>query len=292
MARWLCLSVVAGAAASALPSGGLCAQFSYGGDLTFAPHYTWRGLTRDGGWVAQPDVFVSFGGTGARATLGVWSSIELGSRDAGALRLGRRWWGETDPWLELACHCLIDVAAGWTSYVFAADARDPGPLRSTGEFYVRLQDLDLPIRIVPQLGVWYDPSVVHGTYLEASAIIRVPFWSGVVIPLGSLTITPTIGYSAGQEVNQSNPAEAAYFEGSGFTHFSVTAALTAGEVPLWKVANTLRFETHFQRGIDARTQAVNLPAAPTMQRTQWWIALSLTVLGPRCRPARGLCPRS
>jgi hypothetical protein len=265
----------------------LATQVAYGLDVGLSSRYLWRGLTRDGGWVVQPDVFLSYRRGGAVATLGEWATFDVGSRSPDALRLALHTLGENDPWLEVGCHCLVDIAAGWTRHIFARGAQQVVPTQNGSELYGRIQDLDLPY-VVPQFGLWYNESAEQGTYLELSLGIRVPVWPAVILPLGSLTVTPIVGYTSGPSGRSGGASEPPYFAGSGITHYAVDAAIAIGQLPFWKLSYATRLETRFQRNKDPNTMFLNLAhRAPT----QWSFAFTFTALAPRCNPAHSLCPR-
>lgn len=277
--------------ASASPAG-LSAQvpLSYGADLVALSRYEWRGLALRDAWVLQPDAFLSAGKNTARITGGVWSNVQLSRADSAS---GIGYGGavnEVDPWLEVALAAgPFDLAAGWTGYFYdLEDAKNLATeLANTHELYARADLVELRY-LVPSLAVWYDLDAVRGAYFEAGLTGRVPLWAGVELPIGSLFLNAVGGYSAGQELNPNEPDQVARFATSGVTHLDFSADLTAGYVPLGFVSGALNLAFHVQRNIDANARRIG---GNGLER-DWitWVALSLTVVGPRCRPTRGICP--
>lgn len=268
-------------------------QLSYGADLALRTRYQWRGLTRHNGWVLQPDLLLSIGRPALRFTSGVWGNVELAAPDAATgIGPGRPWFGELNAWSELAGIVgPFDVAGGWTGYTFpsATGARGvPGGLHDTHEAYARVEMLSLPV-IVPRVAAWYDLHAVKGGYLEGGLTIRVPAWTEVLVPIGSLFLGAVVGYSAGQEVNAAAPGEAAYFARRGFTHLDLSAALTAGYIPVGAWDTAVRLEYHVQIGWDPRTKFADAVTGDRAVRA--WLGLSFSGLGPACRPDRAICPR-
>lgn len=271
----------------------LSAQVSYGLDLALASRYEWRGITRHDGWVVQPDVLISLGRPARRLTAGVWGNVQLAAPDsASGIGLGRSWLGELNAWTELAGVVgPVDVAAGWTSYVFpqaASAVRVSGGLHDTQELYAHLELLSLPV-VVPRLAIWYDVSAVKGAYLEGALTVRVPAWTQVFFPVGSLFLTAAAGYSAGQEMNPNAPGQAAYFARRGFTHLDLSAAIASAYLPVGALKATARLEYHVQIGWDPRVRIAS--GASGDQRVKTWLSVSVGALGPQCRPSQGVCPR-
>lgn len=271
-ARW-----VTNGLAAALTAGigqSATGQISYGADVALTPHYVWRGRIVDEGWMALPDAYVAYRlGSALSATAGAWSTIELGSRDSTVLHLARRWFGETDPWIEVAASGPVDVAVGWTRHLFPA-----GSLPNTSEVYARVEDLELPV-IVPRISAWWSLGAAHERYLEGALPVRVPFWNGVLLPVGSILVTPTVGYNASRT--------STYFARRGFTHLDLAAALTIGPVDVGRFRNAVRVEGHWQRSYDPSTKFMSLTET---RSGRGWVAFEISVFAPRCQSPRELCP--
>jgi hypothetical protein len=137
------------------------------------------------------------------------------------------------------------------------------------------------------MSAWYDVDAVKGAYLEGGLTVRVPVWTGMVVPIGSLFLGAVVGYSAGQEINATDPTETAHFAEDGVTHIDVSADLTVGYLEIGPLNGALNIEFHLQRNRDPATKVID--GAGNTGNVIPWFGVTLTVLGPRCRPTRAIC---
>jgi hypothetical protein len=239
----------------------------------------------------QPDLFASYSVPFARFTAGAWSTIELASpNSATGIGLGKQWFGEVDPWAEATWRLgPLDVTTGWTAYLFLEpeDARGlAAPVDHTHEIYARAEVLELPL-LVPRVSLWRDVGALDSWYAEGSLAVRVPLWSNVLAPFGSLVLNGTAGLSTGASVADAGPGGPAYYADGGLTHLDFSAAFTIGELPFGPVWAAVLLEFHTQVGVDEFTKRIDATGTPQKART--WLALTWSMIGPRCRPARRLC---
>src|SRR5438876_422643 len=82
---------------------------------------------------------------------------------------------------------------------------------------------------------------------------RVPAWTQVLFPIGSLVLDAATGYSAGREANPAVPNAPAYFARQGFTHLALSAAMTGGYHRLGAINVAGRVEYDVQVGWDPQT---------------------------------------
>jgi hypothetical protein len=264
------------------------AQLEGGTDLNLRSRYVWRGLTRHDGWVFQPDVFASYGlARDLRLTAGAWTNVQLAhAAESTGIGFRRRWAGETNLWGEVAVTSgIIDGSAGWTAYLFrdgTVGMTSPG---NTSELYLRLETLELPV-VVPRIFIADDVGAVGGAYLEAGTSVRVPVWTNVIVPIGSLILDGVVGWSLGQEVNRTEPDQAAYFARRGITHVDLSASMTTGATPLGPFTAAVRAEFHLQLNRDSATRRVHRDEE---QGHVTWAGFTLSLIGPRCRPERRIC---
>jgi hypothetical protein len=268
---------------TALPAS---AQTAFGGDVTIASRYHWRGLTRHDGWVLQPQAYATRVFRRARVSAGAWSVIELAEADATGFGLGRRWFGEVSPWIEATVSVSdLDLTGGWTAYLFDDDARLSTSADDTHEFYLRLTTTELPV-VVPRVALWYDADAVDGAYLETGLAVRVPLWGAVILPVGSLILNGDLGWSLGQEDDPDEPGPQGYFADRGLTHVDLSAGIASGMVPVGIFDSWVRAEIHHQLNRDSRTELVG---AARSHRSTTWVSFTLSFLAPRCRPEREIC---
>jgi len=256
-------------------------------DVAGFSRYQWRGLSRDNGWVVQPDAYAAVRTPFGWLTVGAWGTIDLARPAPSDLAVGRRWFGESNIWAELSASAHgVHGAVGWTGYWFDGTALGLTPPEATNEVYLRL---DAPGwgRIVPQVTAWYDVDRVDGAYVEGSVTVRIPLWNQILIPVGSLNATTLVGASLGQEVNAGDPAEAAYFVGRGITHWDVSLWTRTRPVPFWIFEGSLGVEFHLQINVDPATELAD--GAGRREDSVTWLGVSFSVSGPRCRPDRTVC---
>lgn len=258
------------------------AQLGYGLDVAFKSRYVWRGLTYRNASVIQPDFFLTYGKPTSLFTAGLWTNAEVTDvKPINGIGFDKFALGEFDLWAEYARAVgPVEVAVGWSGYFFNNDQAIgfPADLADTHEFYGRLEVWTLPV-VDLRLTGWHDVHAVKGTYFEASVRVQVPAWTQVAIPLGSLILQVETGYSLGQEINENDLTEVAYFEEAGFTHLDLSISTTVGYLALGPVNLAMHAEAHLPFNGDARTQ-----------NTKAWGGITFTALGPRCRPERDICP--
>lgn len=249
------------------------AQLVIGADAAYSTRYVWRGVTRTSRPVLQPDVYLAFAHDDAFLTAGVWASFELVRADESDLSdsgRGERGLGELDYWVEYARRLRpIEFALGWTRYMYEGDAErgGRGSELNTSEIYGRLQLVTLPLK--PKLAVWYDVEDVKGAYIETGLDVRVPLLPLRLGPLRSIHLSGLAGWSAGQESNEDEPSEGAYFADPGFTHLDLS--LWASFVVINGLSMAPAF--HFQVNRDESTRRTSLEAADADRSTKLWFTL-------------------
>jgi hypothetical protein len=264
------------------------AQWTAGGDLTMTTRYQWRGLTRHDGVVWQPQLYATRRFDGWRLSAGTWTVIQsAGNEPPFGVGLGDNWFGEVSPWLEAgAALGGLEVSGGWTGYFYQAGAQlTPSP-RSTSEVYARVTTLELPV-VVPRATLWYDVGDYNGAYLETALSVRVPLWAAVKIPVGSLVLGGTLGWNLGQTADPDPSGDVGHFAERGLTHADLSAGIATGVIPAGPFDSWLRLEFHYQRNEDPLTR---IAGQSEPRRHLTWFALSTSLLAPRCRPQRAICP--
>lgn len=224
-------------------------------------HYVWRGITFTSDAVVQQDVSASYAGF----TGGVWSNVEVVSADASELSLrgaDNRGFGEIDYWLEYGRSLKgADVTFGGVYYTFQGY---PGSGDgNTAEVYGTVSWPAFPMQ--PSLAVYYDFNNVKGAYVEGSAGYSLPVSDGFSVDLGALA-----GFSAGQEVDVNDPAQAANFASGGFTHadFSASSEFVVGAVSIAPVV-------HVQIALDGNTRITGTGVAQQDARSKIWFGMSI-----------------
>ena len=264
------------------------AQVQYGGDVGLRSRFEWRGLTRGSGWALQPDLFAAVG-RDPQITVGVWTNIQLSDTDLDTgLGFERQWFGETDLWAEISTMLgPLEVGGGWSGLFFDTEGAvsSGGSLESTHEIYGRARLLSLPV-IVPSVVLYYDVDAVDGAYLEAGISLRLPAWAGVEFPVGSLFVNGVAGFSLGQEIDETS-LEGGYFADRGLTHFDLSLSLPVQYLSLGPMSMAPWIEMHFQFNRDRITRRKD--ASGESDGFITWLALGVSLLGPRCQPERDIC---
>jgi hypothetical protein len=211
--------------------------------------YVWRGVTLTNQVVLQPDAYLSIPAGGGSAVVGVWGTIEAGRYDDPANDLSEGGGTsslnatEVNVWAEYG-HSLgskLNGTLGSLLYLYPNESGLTNDVNRTLEIYAKLQ---LVSPLSPKLSAWYDVDKVDGLYLEGSLSQTVAGIPGLPITLGALA-----GFSAGQGINQADPAEIANFGKNTLTHvdLSATGALGVGPVTVSPTVHLLILNDDFAR---------------------------------------------
>lgn len=255
-------------------------DLAVGGDAFLRSKYVWRGITRNDGWVFQPNAYLSVLSPAIDVTAGGWANFDMSSPsspDGGGSVAGG---GQTDLWIEAArAFGPVNVSGGFVRYLF--DSSTPGatgpPAFDSSELYATTWTNVGPL--VPRVAAYVDVDAVRGAYIEAGADLRLP-----LIPLRNTTnlffLSALGGWNVGQGPNETRPSEAAYFGDSGFTQADFALSFLLGTQRLY-----MTMEGHFIVASQAlvRHEGGSLEAQPT--RTLWWFGIGLSVLVPAARLA-------
>jgi hypothetical protein len=211
--------------------------------------YVWRGVTLTNQVVLQPDAYLSIPAGGGSAVVGVWGTIDAGRYDDPANDLSEGGGTsslnatEVNVWAEYG-HSLgskLNGTLGSLLYLYPNESGLTNDVNRTLEIYAKLQ---LVSPLSPKLSAWYDVDKVDGLYLEGSLSQTVAGIPGLPITLGALA-----GLSAGQGINQADPAEIANFGKNTLTHvdLSATGALGVGPVTVSPTVHLLILNDDFAR---------------------------------------------
>ena len=145
----------------------------------------------------------------------------------------------------------------------------------------------------PLLGeatVYWDVDRVGGAFGEIAAILQIPVWVGLVVPIGSMFLEGRSGFALGQErsVDDTEPSDF-LFEDRGITHLDISLRTTLLPVPAGPFTASLTIDAHWVRGLDPETKLIGVRIGGPRDRTRWWWGLGLRFTFPRCRPERELC---
>ena len=268
----------------------LSQQWALESDLVLASRYEWRGLQLDPGLNAQYALYGSAAWRQLIVTAGLWSLTDLSSEEA--VGLPHRWAPETSPWIEAAIGGRwSQVFAGLTAYWFRTPEPEVSLKRSdTWEAYAGARGALPRVPLVGEATLYWDPHGVGGGYGELAGALQIPFWTGLIVPVGSVFLETRTGLALGQE-RRGDDAEPTdfLFEEAGFTHVDVSLRTTLLPIPIWSLAASLTLESHWTRGLDLATKRVVAQAGGALDPTRWSWTLGLRLTVPRCRPERELC---
>lgn len=229
-------------------------QIHVGADVAFSTKYVWRGITRTDDAAIQPDIYVAASPGNGFLTAGWWANLGGAS--------------DFELWAEYSARFQpLDGALGWVRYSFE---RAPGNSGNNGELitneiYARLQLTSVPLH--PKVSVWYDVDKVKGAYVEGSLDLRIPLLPLRLGPMRSIHLSGLAAWSAGQEVKDAGPSEAAHFAESGLTHldFSLWSSFFLAE--FWSITPVL----HFQINEDTITKLTGGNPAESSATKFWFI---------------------
>ena len=258
-------------------------------DIVLASKYEWRGLQLDPGLNTQYAAYGSVAWDDVMVTAGVWSITDLSSD---AESLPERWAFETSPWIEASVGGHRgEVLAGLTGYFL----RDPEPgmefrRGNTWEVYVGARGAMPGAPLLGEAMVYWDVDRVGGIYGEVAAILQIPVWVGLVVPIGSMFLEGRSGIALGQErsVDDTEPSDYNFAE-RGFTHLDISLRTTLLPVAAGPFMVSLTIDAHWVRGLDPETRMMGVVIDGPSDPTRWWWGLGLRFTLPRCRPERELC---
>ena len=258
-------------------------------DVELASHYEWRGLQLDPGRNVQHAVYGSLAWRDLFLTAGVWSLTDLSSE--ATVGLPERWAFETNPWIEASLGGNAgQVVAGVTGYAFQSPT--PGTVfrrGNTWELYAGARGAMPGAPLLGEATVYWDADRVGGAYAEVAAILQIPVWAGLVVPVGSMFLEGRTGFALGQERSPGDTEPSDYlFEDRGITHVDVSLRTTLLPVPAGPFMASFTLDAHWVRGLDAETKRLGVRVAGSRDRTRWWWALGFRFTLPRCRPEREL----
>ena len=258
-------------------------------DVELASKYEWRGLQLDPGLNTQYAAYGSVAWDDVMVTAGVWSITDLSSD---AESLPERWAFETSPWIEASVGGHRgEVLAGLTGYFL----RDPEPgtefrRGNTWELYAGARGAMPGAPLLGEAMVYWDVDRVGGVYGEVAAILQIPVWVGLVVPIGSMFLEGRSGIALGQErsVDDTEPSDYNFAE-RGFTHLDISLRTTLLPVAAGPFMVSLTIDAHWVRGLDPETRMMGVVIDGPSDPTRWWWGLGLRFTFPRCRPERELC---
>jgi hypothetical protein len=267
----------------------LAQEWTLEADIELASKYEWRGLQLDPGWNTQYAAYGSLAWDDFMVTAGVWSLTDLSSETYG---LPERWAFETSPWIEASVGGNRgEVLAGLTGYLL----KDPEPgtdfrRGNTWEVYAGARGAMPGAPLLGEAIVYWDVDRVGGVYGELAAILQIPVWVGLVVPVGSMFLEGRSGFALGQEleVDDTEPSDYNFAE-RGFTHLDISLRTTFLPVPAGPFMASLTIDGHWVRGFDPETKLIGVQVGGPRDRTRWWWGFGLRVTFPRCRPERELC---
>jgi hypothetical protein len=226
------------------------AQVTLTSDAGVFNAYAWRGVTLTNQFVLQPDLYLTIPGGGGSIVLGAWGSIDAGQYDDPANDLSEGGGTasfdatEIDLWAEYGRPLGTKATGtlGGLLYLYPNEAGLTNEVNRTVEVYGKLQLTGVPL--VPKVAAWYDVDKVKGLYLEGSVAQSVSGIPGFPLTFGALA-----GFSAGQGINQNDPAEIANFADDGLTHVDLSAsgALSAGPLTIAPTVHLLLLNDEFTR---------------------------------------------
>ncbi|MCH7891308.1 MAG: hypothetical protein IH921_07385 [Gemmatimonadetes bacterium] len=267
----------------------LAQEWTLEADIELASKYEWRGLQLDPGFNTQYAAYGSLAWDDLMLTAGVWSLTDLSSEAEG---LPERWAFETSPWIEASVGGNRgEVLAGLTGYFL----RDPEPgtefrRGNTWEVYAGARGAMPGAPLLGEAIVYWDVDRVGGVYGEVAAILQIPVWVGLVVPIGSMFLEGRSGIALGQErsVDDTEPSDYNFAE-RGFTHLDISLRTTLLPVAAGPFTASLTIDAHWVRGLDPETKLLGVRVGGPRDRTRWWWGLGLRFTFPRCRPERELC---
>lgn len=272
------------------PNASFAQEWALEADIELASHYEWRGLQLDPGRTLQHALYGSLAWRELMLTAGVWSLTDLSSEPA--VGVPQRWAFETSPWLEASFGGNRgNLVAGLTRYSFRSV--DPGTVLRRGNTWEAYAGARGAMPGAPLLGeatLYWDLDRVGGAYGELAAILQIPVWVGLVVPIGSIFLEGRTGIALGQErsVDDTGPSDYV-FEDGGITHVDISLHTTLLPVAAGPFMASLTLDSHWVRGLDPETRRVGMRVGGPIDRTRWWWSVGLRFTLPRCRPERELC---
>jgi hypothetical protein len=267
-------------------------QTGIGLDLAINSKHVWRGQTYRNGWVVQPEVFVFQ--TWQRTTLtgGLWLHVEpFGPGSDNDVGYGRAFGGEVNTWLDFGYRTgPVVLNSGLVGmYLRVGDAAGPASDRvRSHELYVRA--ILARSRLTPTVSVSYDLDAVGGAYVDLGLQYRLPVWTQVVVPVGSAFVRASAALAMWQRSHGDGTLRGGrYFADNGLTYVTFSVWLPVGPFAVGPTSNSLALAAKVQINADPYLEDVS-GAVDASRRAKIWMGLTWTLLGPRCRASRRVCP--
>ena len=248
------------------------AQVTRGADAAFNSAYVWRGLSLTNKFVIQPDLYLTVPIGSIGVTGGGWANIEPSKYDEvpDNISEGGGLAGpdltEFDWWLELGIPVgKVTLTPGATGYIYPNDGgltEDNNTVEIYGKFAA-------DVFLSPKLSIYYDVDKIKGAYIEASVSHGIPLSAELPLTIGALA-----GFSAGQEINDSDPSELANFNESGLTHLDFSLSLPFSAGPL-----SINPAFHFVVNNDEFTKITKTTSGPTgvnQEDTKIWFGATIS----------------
>ena len=203
-----------------VPGACLAAQFEARLDLSSSNRYTWHGLSRAAGIVAQSAVAAGFRSGRLTIATGFVRHHELDRVSPGELTelgTGSGRVGEDDFWAQAGLELgRFRLSSGVVRYHFRGEAPEGGggPLRNTTEVSAAAGTIGRYLN--PTLEAWWDVGRVRGAFLRASATSPVVGWP--FEPFFFIALAGEVGLNLGQGPDPARPGDLANFSDRGVTH--------------------------------------------------------------------------
>ncbi|HSE67431.1 MAG TPA: hypothetical protein VLB12_10605, partial [Gemmatimonadales bacterium] len=121
----------------------------------------------------------------------------------------------------------------------------------------------------PKLSIYYDVDKIKGAYIEGSVSHGFPLTPALPLTFGALA-----GFSAGQEVNNSDPNELANFNESGLTHLDFSLSLPFSAGPL-SIAPQFHFLVNNDEAVKI-TKTTSGPNGVNQEDTKIWFGATIS----------------
>ena len=206
-----------------------------------------------------------------RWSIGASSVVELGNnRTLKQVGYGRHWFGETNGWMQVAYRgAVFEITLGLLGTSISLGERSQGfalERESNAELYLKAQLIRS--RFNPSVSFWHQVTPRSISYLQTEFPFRIPLWNLVLFPIGSVTVSPMMGWYLepyNVRLNEST------YQLNSIGFWGISSSFVIGNIPLGPAQTFITLQGQWLRGIE---DAIKFTNAADQAPSKWSLSIS------------------